>query len=113
MLSLTLRRPLPPAVTGTFSVLRLLPRVSTGMTVALGISVAVAGGLPLAFIVVTGILVGSIPAAVQGGLDSSAGHHTLVLLAIAAALTVGQRVLLPFQTTLATIFGREVDRHLQ
>lgn len=104
---------LSPTVTGTLAVLRLLPRVSGGMTAALTAAVILATAMPLGFTIVTGILVGSVPAAVRSGLDSSAGHHTLVLLGIAAGLIVGQRVLAPFQASLSEVFGREVDLHLQ
>ena len=104
---------LPPALTGTISLLRLLPSISLRMTVWLTLSMVATTVLPLGFIVVSGLLVGSIPNAVRQGVGSAAGHHTVVLLAAAAGIIVLQRVLAPFQLALATVFGRRVDRRLQ
>src|SRR5437763_1763367 len=107
------RRSVPPALSGILAVLRLLPRVSFSLTILLAAAVFAATLLPLAFTVVTGLLVGSVPPAVHAGLDSAPGRHTLTLLAIAALLIVSERVLGPFQAALASVFGRQVDRHLQ
>ncbi len=104
---------LPPALSGVLALLGLLPRISAPLTALLALLVFVASVLPLAVIVVTGLLVGSVPAAVQGGLDSPTGRHMLALLAVAALLIVVQRLLAPFQAALASIFGRRVDRYLQ
>lgn len=102
-----------PARAGTLAVLRLLPAVSVAKTALLALGVLVATALPLAFTVDAGLLVGSVPAAAQGGLDSSAGRATLRLLAVAGALIIGGRLLAPFLAALAATFGRQVDRHLQ
>lgn len=111
------RRQLPSEVTGTFAVLRLLPRVSFGLTVALAGTIAASTILPLAFTVVSGFLVGSIPPAVQSGPGtlwvSPAGHHALLLLAVAGVLSVVYRVVGPFEAAVAAVFGRRIDRHLQ
>ena len=112
-LTLPRRGALPAALGGMLAVLRLLPRVSPALTLLLALGVIAATLLPLAFLVVTGLLVGSIPAAVSGGLDSDAGRHTVALLAAAAALIVGERLLGPVLGALAAVFGRRVDRHLQ
>src|SRR5260370_19595160 len=106
------RRPLPAALAGIVAVLRLLPRVSRPMTVLLAAGVLAATLLHLAATVVGGLLVGSIPAAVRAGLDSSAGRHTAALLVGAALLILGERLLWPFHGTLAAAFRRRVDRHL-
>jgi ABC-type multidrug transport system fused ATPase/permease subunit len=103
----------PPALAGLLALFRLLPTVSRRLTAALAAMVLVMTGLPLAFVILSGLLVGSVPAAVHGGLSSGAGHHALLLLALAAASVVGQRLLAPFGAALAMIFGRRVDRHLQ
>jgi len=111
---ITLRRPsLPPALSGILAVLHLLSRVSPPMTTLLAAGVLISSALPLAFTIVSGLLVGSVPAAVRLGLSSPAGHHALTLLAVAALLTVSQQVLAPLEAALATVFGRRVDRHLQ
>jgi ABC-type multidrug transport system fused ATPase/permease subunit len=106
-------RRLPPALSGVFAVLGLLPRVSARLTALLAATVLVSSALPLAVTVTAGLLVGSVPPAVRGGFDSPAGRRTLVLLGLAAALIVAERLLGPFQSALASVFGRRLDRYLQ
>ncbi len=91
----------------------LLPRVSVPMTALLSVAVLVSSILPLALTVTAGLLVGSVPAAVRGGLGSEAGRHTLTLLGVAALLIIAERLLGPFQASLASVIGRRVDRYLQ
>jgi len=102
-----------PTLVGTFAVLRLLPQVSRGRTALLAAGVLAATALPLAAVVVTGMLVGAIPPAVRGGLDSPAGRRALSLLVVAGVLIVAERLLGPFLAALAGTFGRAVDRRLQ
>jgi ABC-type multidrug transport system fused ATPase/permease subunit len=83
------------------------------MTALLGALLVLATALPLGFTIVAGTLVGSVPAAIRGGLQSGAGRHTLVLLAVAVGLAVLQRVLAPATAAVAAIFGRKVDRVLR
>ena len=106
-------RPLPPTLAGILAVLRLLPRISPRLSALLATIVVLASLLPLAVTIAAGLLVGSVPAAVREGLSSAAGRHTLGLLAIAALLIVAERLLGPIQASLAAVFGRRVDRHLQ
>ncbi len=108
-----LKRPLPPALAGVLAVLGLLPRISARLTALLAAIVMMSSILPLAVTVAAGLLVGSVPAAVQGGLDSEGGRRTLALLGIAALLIVAERLMSPFQASLAAVFGRRVDRCLQ
>ena len=72
------RRSVPPALAGTLALLRLLPRVHLARTVSLGFVVALNMLLPIGLTVVTGLLIGSIPAAVEGGPDSPAARLTLI-----------------------------------
>ena len=83
------------------------------MTVSLASIVVFESALPLAFTIVAGVMVGSIPAAVRSGLDSGAGHRALILLAAAALIIVAGRLLAPFGAALAAVLGRRVDRYLQ
>ncbi len=111
-----MRRPrlsVSPTVSGIITILRILPRVSRRLTLLLSASVIAATLLPLTATVVTGLLVGSIQPAVDDGFESSAGRYTLSLLAVASLLIVAERLLAPFQEALATVLGRQVDRHLQ
>lgn len=107
------KRPLPPALAGVLAVLGLLPRISARLTALLAALVFVSSGLPLAVTVLTGLLVGSVPAAVQGGLDAPAGRYTLWLLGMVVLLIGVQRLLGPWEAALAAVFGRRVDRYLQ
>lgn len=107
------KRQLPPALSGVLAVLRLLPRVSAPLTVLLATLVLISSALPIAATVVAGLLVGSVPAAVRDGLDSPAGQHALTLLALVALLIVTERLLGPFQGSVASVLGRRVDRYLQ
>ena len=107
------RRPLSPAVAGVFALLRLFPTVSRSRTLLLAASIIVSTIVPLAITVVTGLLVGSIPAAVEDGLSSAAGNRAITLVAAAAVLIVAVRVVGPFQSALASAFARQVDRRLQ
>ena len=107
------RPTLPPAVAGILAVLRLLPRVHQVGTWLFATGVVASAVLPVAVAVATGLLVGSIPAAVDGGLGSPAGRTTLGLLAAVAALMVAQRVSGPLTEALARDLGRRVERHLR
>jgi ABC-type multidrug transport system fused ATPase/permease subunit len=100
-------------VAGILAVLRLLPRIHpvTPWLFALGILAAAA--LPITIAVLTGLLVGSIPASVDGGLGAPAGRVTLGLLAAVAALVVAQRVITPVTAAVARNLGRRVERHLR
>src|SRR5690606_38951146 len=95
------RPTLPPAVAGILAVLRLLPRVHQVGTWLFTVAVVASAALPVAVAVVTGLLVGSIPTAVDGGLGSPAGRTALGLLAAVAALMVAQRVTGPLTEALA------------
>ena len=106
-------RSLPPVVTGTLAVLRLLPVVSRVETTLLAIGVLVRALLPIGLAVVSGLLVGSVPAALQAGPNSPAAQATLTFLILAAGLIVASRLLEPVLRALASVLGRAVDRHLQ
>lgn len=104
---------LPPALTGILAVLRLLPRVDRVQPWLFALGVVAVALLPIAIAVATGLLVGSIPAALDGGIESAAGGTTLGLLAAVAALVVAQRVLNPATQALAKTLGRQVELHLR
>lgn len=93
--------------------LRLLPQVHRVTPWLFAGAVLVSAVLPVAIAVATGLLVGSIPAALGTGLDSPPGRTTLSLLAAVTALVVAQRVVTPLQEALARTLGREVERYLQ
>jgi ABC-type multidrug transport system fused ATPase/permease subunit len=93
--------------------LLLLPKVSPGLTLLLGVMVAFGGLLPVAFLIATGVLLGAVPGAVAGGLHSAAGHRLEVALATAAGIFVVQQTIEPFRTLVAQRLGRRLDLHLR
>src|SRR5688572_22682834 len=60
-----------------------------------------------------GLLVGSVPVAVQQGPDSAEARHTLTLFLLICLIALVARVLGPFQSSIAASLARRVDRHLQ
>src|SRR5882757_9587405 len=98
---------------GTLALVRLLPAVSRRKTAVFAGAVLIAAAAPVTITVLTGLLIGSIPATVRSGFDSGPGRHTVHLLAAVAALILLQRALTPIMLALATTLGRGVDRHLQ
>jgi ATP-binding cassette, subfamily B, bacterial len=104
---------IPPAVAGILAVLRMLPRVDRWKPWLFALGIVASSILPIGTALLTGLLVGSIPAAVGGGFDSEAGRSILGLLAAVAGLVLLMRVLAPIQGALATTLGRQVDRYLQ
>ena len=107
------RRSVPPALVGTLALLRLLPRVHLPRTISLAVVVLLDMLLPIGLTVVTGLLIGSIPAAVEGGLDSPAARLTLTWLAVVSAGFVALEVIGPAQEVLGLALGRHLDLYLQ
>jgi ATP-binding cassette, subfamily B, bacterial len=105
------RRPSP--LNNLLDLLALLPRVHPWQPWLFAFGIVVSAILPIATAVITGLLVGSIPAAVADGFDSAAGQYTLNLLAAVAGLVVAMRVNGPLQSALAVTLGRRLDRYLQ
>jgi ATP-binding cassette, subfamily B, bacterial len=95
------------------TLIRLLPRLHPWQPWLFALGIVASASLPIAIAVLTGLLVGSIPAAVAAGFDSAAGRHTLYLLATVAGLVILLRLSLPLQAALATTLGRRLDRYLQ
>jgi ATP-binding cassette subfamily B protein len=60
---------------------RLLPAVNAPLAALLGFLVFLTGLLPVAILVATGLVVGSIPDALHEGLSSSAGRHAMFAMA--------------------------------
>ncbi|WP_432889810.1 ABC transporter ATP-binding protein [Kribbella sp. CA-245084] len=78
-----------------------------------GTAVLVAAVVPVLIAVCTGMLIGSIPAAAEGGFSSGSGRRTLTLLGVVAGLILLQRIVQPLLRLLMTGLGRDLDRHLQ
>src|SRR5438270_4590967 len=93
--------------------MRILPRVSRPMTIALAFGVLVQSLLPIAFMIASGRLVGALPSAVQHGIDSSQGRAAFVVLGITAVIVCLQNMLAPAVAALAAVLGRALDRTMQ
>jgi len=87
--------------------------VSRPLTVALAGLILVSGALPVAFMVASGGLVGSVPAAVRGGFSSPAGHRLVRDVVIVAALFAVQQVTAPVVGATALALGRRVTGALR
>ena len=110
----TLRnRGLPPSLRGILALLRLLFAADRFGALLGALGIVAASLLPLAVAVATGLLIGSIPGAVAGGLSSPAGRHSLVLLAATGGLALAQQILTPVLAALGEALGRRIDRDLQ
>lgn len=96
-----------------FTLLRLLPSINPGKSLLFAFFILIESALPVGTAVLTGLLIGSIPEAVNAGLGSPEGRETLTLLAGAAGSILLLRVVNPLQEALSTSLGREVDRYLQ
>ena len=91
---------IPPTLLGIAALVRVLGRASPGRSVLGALLIVAAALLPIGVAVATGLLIGSIPAAVSTGLDSSAGQDLLVLLAVVGGLVLAHQVVTPLLTTL-------------
>ncbi len=100
-------------LTGIRDVLQLLPRINRRLTVLLVVGVTVGALLPVAVAIVTGRLIGEIPATVHSGFDSPSGRTTLALLAGIACGVVVQRAIGPLCAALGSSLGRWMERDLQ
>lgn len=89
-------------------VLPWLPRASKPLTGVVGVLVVVSAALPVAFIVVSGALVGTVPEAVAGGLDSPAGARFTDLLVLLGAVLVVQQIAGPMLQLATTILADRV-----
>ncbi|HEX4213010.1 MAG TPA: ABC transporter ATP-binding protein [Candidatus Dormibacteraeota bacterium] len=104
----------PPVwMRGLSLLLGTMSRTGRSRAAALALIVLVTSLLPIATTVVTGLLVGRVPAAVAGGLGSVPARTALTLLAGASAMIVVGRVIGPFKEALAENLGRALDLEIQ
>jgi ATP-binding cassette subfamily B protein len=77
------------------------------------ILVLVGAGLPVAFNLATGALIGSVPAAVESGLDSAAGKRLETVLVVVAVLFVVQEIAAPIRSLASSHLGRRLNLALR
>ena len=90
-------------------IVRLVPRAGPLLTAGVALVNLVAGLLPVVFVIATSVMLGRVPAAVRGGLHSSAWHSLLAMFAVAAAAFVVQQIVAPFATSLGELVARRID----
>lgn len=95
------------------TILRLLLKISWPLSLALLLIVLVAGLLPIVFVIATGVMIGAVPEALQGGFDSPAGRTLVLALVIAAAIFLAQQVFGPFQEAITETLARRLDGYLR
>jgi ATP-binding cassette subfamily B protein len=103
-----------PARSARLQLLCLLPRVSCGLSLAVAGSIVLYGATELAFVVLTGAAVGTVPAVVHGGgFGSPAGHRLLLLLSATGVVIVVQQARGPVHSALVATLGRRTDTYLR
>ncbi len=95
------------------TMLRLLPKASRGFTAAAVALLLMEALLPTAFRIATGALVGTLPAAVQGGAGSDAAHRVDVLLVVLGVTFIAQQVVGPLSALSVDALGRRLNGHLR
>jgi ATP-binding cassette subfamily B protein len=85
--------------------LKLIWRTSRWLTLACLALVVVAGLLPVGYMVATGIVVGAVPEAVRGGLDSPEGRRLLMSLGLLAAIYVTESGVSSIRTAVTASLG--------
>ena len=90
-------------------VVRWLPRASRPLTALAGVLVLVTALLPVAFIVVSGALVGAMPEVLAGGgLNSPAGERFSTLLFVLGVVLVAQQVSGPVMELVSSVLADRV-----
>ncbi|MFF3115201.1 ATP-binding cassette domain-containing protein [Kitasatospora sp. NPDC057904] len=67
------------------------------------------GALPVVFVIATAVLLGKVPAAMAGGLDSPAWDSLLGAFFVAAAAFIGQQVVAPVRESVGELVARRID----
>lgn len=101
------------AITTRIEILRFVPSAGARLVVPLVLVNLVSGILPVAFVVATSIVIGRVPAALEGGLDSESWDSLVAAFVAAAVAFLLIRVLAPVSTTLMSRIRRRVDGELR
>jgi ATP-binding cassette, subfamily B, bacterial len=97
------------AVEPSRAIAALLPAAGWPLVVGLAALDLVLGLLPVAFVLLTSIVVGQVPAAVDGGTGSDAWHRLVGTFVAAAGVFLLRQVLAPLQTAMGVRVQRRVD----
>jgi ABC-type multidrug transport system fused ATPase/permease subunit len=110
---LSLWRESRPGRSARFQLVAVLPRVSWPLSLAVLGSIVLYGATALAFVVLTGAAVGTVPAAVRDGFGSPAGQRLLLLLSATGFVIVVQQARGPVHASLVAMLGRRTDTYLR
>lgn len=106
---MTMRSSLWGLISARASILRLMPRAGFGLLGALLLLNLLLAALPIAFVITSSVVLGKVPGAVDGGLDSTAWRELVPVFAAAAGIFVLQQVLAPAQLSLGELLARRID----
>jgi ATP-binding cassette subfamily B protein len=108
-----LSRRFVPRDDARLALVRVLPRVSSRLSALVTVVVLVGALLSSGFTYVSGQLVGAVPEALRGGIESPGGRSLLVLLVLTVAVFVVMQALNPVRELLAEMLGRRLEAYLQ
>lgn len=91
----------------------MVPRVGWPLAGSLILLNLVAGALPVFFVVATSIVIGRVPAAVEGGVASDAWDGLVLAFVLAAVAFLFARIVAPVVTALASRVRRRIDGQLR
>ncbi len=97
----------------TRALIRYLPEADPRRSALVAVLVLVNGLLPVAFIIASGRLVGSVPAALRDGAGSPAASRLVALVALAGALFALRQIAAPIRQQVVWELAWEVDLGLQ
>lgn len=90
-------------------IMRLLARTGGWLVPLLVLVNLLLGALPVVFVVMTSVVLGRVPAAVEGGVESAAWTSLITVFVVAAITFVGQQLLAPLQTSIGELLARRID----
>ena len=94
-------------------VIRMVPRAGWSLVVPLVTMNALAGAIPVAFVVATSVMIGRVPAALEGGIGSAAWNSLVASFLLAAGAFVLARIIAPVVTALSSRVRRRIDGQLR
>ncbi|MDM7854899.1 ABC transporter ATP-binding protein [Cellulomonas alba] len=101
------------AVVPRRGIAQLLPAAGWPLVVGLTVLDLVVGLLPVAFVLLTSVVVGAVPSAVEGGSGSPEWAHLVRVFLAAAGVFLLRQVLAPLQTAVGVRMQRAVDGALR
>jgi len=101
------------AITTRIEILRFVPSAGARLVVPLVLVNLVTGALPVVFVIATSVVIGRVPAALEGGLGSDAWDRLVVAFIAAAVSFLLIRIFTPVSTVLMSRIRRRVDGELR